>query len=105
MEAKNAYIPANLDRPVARWRLRPAPIDAATTRYVQERLGRQLCLENVSTYVQFGQSEMMEWEFIAELTRRTGCAGSCGSCAEFAEEVLAEARGVQRFGLQVLQAA
>jgi uncharacterized protein (UPF0276 family) len=41
--------------------------------YVQERLGRQLCLENVSTYVQFRQSEMMEWEFIAELTRRTGC--------------------------------
>ena len=41
--------------------------------YVQERLGRRLCLENVSTYVQFGQSEMMEWEFIAELTRRTGC--------------------------------
>jgi len=41
--------------------------------HVQERLGRQLCLENVSTYVQFGQSEMMEWEFIAELTRRTGC--------------------------------
>ena len=42
---------------------------------------------------------------LGELTRRTGCAGSCGSCAEFAEEVLAEARGVKRFGLQILQAA
>ncbi len=41
--------------------------------YVQERIGRPLCLENVSTYVQFGQSEMTEWEFISELTRRTGC--------------------------------
>lgn len=41
--------------------------------YVQERLGRQLCLENVSTYVQFDQSQMSEWEFISELTRRTGC--------------------------------
>jgi uncharacterized protein (UPF0276 family) len=41
--------------------------------YVQERLGRPLCLENVSTYVQFGQSEMYEWEFISELARRTGC--------------------------------
>ncbi len=41
--------------------------------YVQERLGRPLCLENVSTYVQFGQSEMLEWEFISELSRRTGC--------------------------------
>jgi uncharacterized protein len=41
--------------------------------YVQERIGRPLCLENVSTYVQFGQSEMPEWEFISELSRRTGC--------------------------------
>lgn len=41
--------------------------------YVQERLGRPLCLENVSTYVQFGQSQMAEWEFISELARRTGC--------------------------------
>jgi len=41
--------------------------------YVQERLGRRLCLENVSTYVQFDQSEMPEWEFISELTHRTGC--------------------------------
>lgn len=41
--------------------------------YVQERIGRQLCLENVSTYVQFGQSEMAEWEFISELSQRTGC--------------------------------
>lgn len=41
--------------------------------YVQERIGRPLCLENVSTYVQFGQSEMREWEFISELARRTGC--------------------------------
>jgi uncharacterized protein len=41
--------------------------------HVQERIGRPLCLENVSTYVQFGQSEMFEWEFISELTKRTGC--------------------------------
>ncbi len=40
---------------------------------VQEYLGRPLTLENVSTYVSFGHSEMPEWEFIAELTRRTGC--------------------------------
>jgi uncharacterized protein len=41
--------------------------------HVQERIGRPLCLENVSTYVQFGQSEMSEWEFISELSERTGC--------------------------------
>ncbi|MCG8559694.1 MAG: DUF692 domain-containing protein, partial [Hyphomicrobiales bacterium] len=40
---------------------------------VQDYLGRRIALENVSTYVSFGQSEMTEWEFIAELTRRTGC--------------------------------
>jgi len=41
--------------------------------HVQERIGRALCLENVSTYVQFNRSEMSEWEFISELSRRTGC--------------------------------
>lgn len=40
---------------------------------VQEHLGRALVLENVSSYVQFTQSEMTEWDFLAELVRRTGC--------------------------------
>lgn len=40
---------------------------------VQDYLGRAICLENVSTYVQFEDSEMTEWEFLSELTRRTGC--------------------------------
>ena len=41
--------------------------------HVQERLGRPLCLENVSTYVSFNESEMTEWDFISEMSRRTGC--------------------------------
>ena len=41
--------------------------------YVQDYLKRPIALENVSTYVQFGHSEMPEWEFIAEMARRTGC--------------------------------
>ncbi|MFN3624291.1 MAG: DUF692 domain-containing protein [Hyphomicrobium sp.] len=41
--------------------------------YVQDYLKRPLAIENVSTYVQFAQSDMTEWEFICELTRRTGC--------------------------------
>ena len=45
----------------------------ARVAYVQERLGRPLCLENVSTYVSFNESEMTEWEFISEMTKRTGC--------------------------------
>ena len=40
---------------------------------VQDTLGRALTLENVSTYVQFAGCEMTEWEFLSELTRRTGC--------------------------------
>ena len=45
----------------------------ARVHHVQEVLGRPIALENVSTYVQFAHSEMTEWEFIAEMTRRTGC--------------------------------
>jgi uncharacterized protein (UPF0276 family) len=40
---------------------------------VQDSLGRAIALENVSTYVQFGCSEMSEWAFLSELTRRSGC--------------------------------
>lgn len=45
----------------------------ARVHYVQDYLGQAIALENVSSYVQFSHSEMSEWEFIAELTRRTGC--------------------------------
>jgi uncharacterized protein (UPF0276 family) len=41
--------------------------------HVQDYLKRPIAIENVSTYVQFQHSEMPEWEFIAEMTRRTGC--------------------------------
>lgn len=40
---------------------------------VQERLGRQLLLENPSSYVGFKDSTLREWEFLAELSRRSGC--------------------------------
>lgn len=40
---------------------------------VQERLGRQLLVENLSSYLSFPHSEMSEGEFLAELTKRTGC--------------------------------
>jgi bacterioferritin-associated ferredoxin len=43
---------------------------------------------------------------LGELTRRTGCAGGCGSCADLAEEVLREARALNRrpFRLPMLAA-
>jgi hypothetical protein len=39
----------------------------------QEALGRPMLLENPSSYVTFAQDEMPEWEFLAELVRRSGC--------------------------------
>ncbi len=40
---------------------------------VQDRLGRRLVLENVSSYVTFAQSQLSEWEFLAELACRADC--------------------------------
>jgi hypothetical protein len=40
---------------------------------VQEKLQRQLLVENLSSYLSFSQSEMTEGEFLAELTKLTGC--------------------------------
>jgi uncharacterized protein (UPF0276 family) len=40
---------------------------------VQDRLGRQLLLENVSSYVAFRASTLTEWEFLAEVAARAGC--------------------------------
>ena len=40
---------------------------------VQQRLRRQILLENVSTYVRFRDDAMSEAEFMAALARRTGC--------------------------------
>ena len=44
---------------------------------------------------------------LTELTMRTGCAGSCGACADFAEQILNEARprSARAFALPVLAAA
>lgn len=46
---------------------------AARVHVVQERLRRPLVLENVSSYVAYVSDECSEWEFLAELVRRTGC--------------------------------
>jgi uncharacterized protein (UPF0276 family) len=46
---------------------------AARVMAVQERLGRQLLLENPSTYLAHRGSTMSEWEFLAELAARADC--------------------------------
>jgi uncharacterized protein len=40
---------------------------------IQEFLGRQMLLENPSTYLAFTESTYSEIDFIAEVVRRTGC--------------------------------
>lgn len=39
----------------------------------QEVLGRAMLFENPSSYLTFPEDEMAEWEFLAEMSRRTGC--------------------------------
>ena len=58
----------------------PLPLSAealahvvARVQTVQERLARPILVENVSSYLEYATSEMPEWEFLAELSRRSGC--------------------------------
>jgi hypothetical protein len=45
----------------------------ARVKQVQDRLKRRILLENVSSYVSFGASQMTEWEFLAEVAERADC--------------------------------
>lgn len=40
---------------------------------VQEFLDRQILIENISSYLEFKASSIPEWEFLAEVHRRSGC--------------------------------
>lgn len=46
---------------------------ATRTRAVQDLLGRQILLENPSTYFAYRHSTIPEWEFLAELAERADC--------------------------------
>jgi uncharacterized protein len=41
---------------------------------IQDALGRQILLENVSSYLAFHESDMSEWEFLREVAARADCA-------------------------------
>lgn len=60
--------------------LLPLPYTAATVKRVadhidevQSTLGRQMLLENPSSYLEFAESDMSETDFLAEIAARTGC--------------------------------
>ncbi|MGD8785143.1 MAG: DUF692 domain-containing protein [Thioalkalispiraceae bacterium] len=40
---------------------------------VQDYIGRQMLLENVSSYVSYSDSQMSEWEFLSEVAERADC--------------------------------
>ena len=44
---------------------------------VQDFLGREILVENVSTYLAFADATIPEWEFVAAVARRTGCKLLC----------------------------
>ena len=46
---------------------------SANLNFAQDVLERPLLVENPSSYIGFAHSTLSEWEFLAELTRRTGC--------------------------------
>jgi uncharacterized protein (UPF0276 family) len=46
---------------------------AARIAAVQDALGRQLLIENVSSYLEFHCSRMPEWEFLAGVAAEAGC--------------------------------
>jgi uncharacterized protein (UPF0276 family) len=45
----------------------------ARVREVQDVLGRQILLENVSSYVEYADSTMAEWEFLAAVAKDADC--------------------------------
>src|SRR3546814_6155313 len=46
---------------------------ARRVRQVQDALGRQLLLENVSSYLRFDGDELREWQFLAAIVAESGC--------------------------------
>jgi len=40
---------------------------------VQDFMGQQMLIENLSSYVTYKSSEMTEWEFLSEIARRADC--------------------------------
>jgi uncharacterized protein (UPF0276 family) len=40
---------------------------------VQDYLGRQILVENISIYLEYQESTIPEWEFLVELSKRSGC--------------------------------
>jgi hypothetical protein len=73
---------------------------AGRIRRAQDLLGRQIAIENVSSYVAFRESAMPEWQFLAEVASRADCLilldvnNVVVNAANFGFDPLEYARGV-----------
>jgi hypothetical protein len=47
---------------------------ASRVREVQDVLGRQILVENLSSYLAFTSSQLTEWEFLSALVEESGCS-------------------------------
>jgi len=67
-----------------------------------------VCICNAVTEKMIRQAANAGVRSLAELSRRTGCSTTCGSCADLAEDILHEARAAlapQPFKLPLLTVA
>ncbi|MDH5546162.1 MAG: DUF692 domain-containing protein [Gammaproteobacteria bacterium] len=60
--------------------LLPLPYSEEALNYVSQRiqqvqdiLGRRILIENVSSYVEFNDSQMSEWDFVVQVAERSDC--------------------------------
>ncbi|PHS69312.1 MAG: hypothetical protein COB23_06760 [Methylophaga sp.] len=60
--------------------LLPLPYNEATIDHIADRIkqvqdiiGQQMLIENLSSYVTYNNSEMAEWEFVNEIAKRADC--------------------------------
>ncbi len=68
--ADNLHLPDLLPLP---YTLETLAVIAGNVDRVQTALGRQILIENPSTYLAFADSALTEAQFLGELTRMTGC--------------------------------
>jgi bacterioferritin-associated ferredoxin len=64
-----------------------------------------VCICNAVTENMIRRAAAEGAKCVDDLTRATGCAGGCGSCADLAEQVLRQARQHRPFGVPLIAQA
>jgi bacterioferritin-associated ferredoxin len=64
-----------------------------------------VCICNAVTERAVRQAAADGVRSLSELTRRTGCSGTCGGCADYAEQILRDEHCRVAFPLPLLAAA